>query len=211
MPEDLARVLGVEVEEVELHAETAVVALLRLLEAGDVRIEIRLVLADDAVDALEHLVVLVAAVVATRHLHQLDGADLRGMLHVRAATHLEVVAHGVRADRLAFGDVREALELVLLPFKARGHVGARHLGAHERLVERDEARDFLFDRRKVLGSETMLEVEVVVEAVVRCRTDVRLRAGKEVADRTRGQVRGRMAAHFFCYVHLFWFLHRIGL
>ena len=167
MPEDLAGVLGVEVEEVELHAEAAVVALLRLLEAGDVRVELRLVLADDAVDALEHLVVLVAAVVAARHLHELDGADLRGVLHVRPAAHLEVVAHGVRADRLALGDVRETLELVLLAGEARRHVGTRHLRAHERLVERDEARDLLFKGGEVLGGEPVLEVEVVVEAVVR--------------------------------------------
>ena len=203
VPEDLAGVLGVEVEEVELHAEAAVVALLRLLEAGDVGVELRLVLADDAVDALEHLVVLVAAVVAARHLHELDGADLRGVLHVRAAAHLEVVAHLVRADRLALGDVREALELVLLAGEARRHVGTRHLGAHERLVKRDEARDFLFKGGEVLRGEPMLKVEVVVEAVVRCRTDVRLRAGKEVADRTRGQVRGGMPPHFICNFHLF--------
>ena len=63
VPEDLAGVFRVEVEEVEFDAEDAVVALLRLLLAGDDLVELRLRGRGDAVDALEHLVLLVSAVV----------------------------------------------------------------------------------------------------------------------------------------------------
>ena len=196
--------LVVDREEGELLAEDAVVALLRLLHAREVGVDLRLVLADDAVHALEHLVVLVAAVVAAGHLHELHGADLGGMLHVRPAAHLGVVADGVGGDRLAGRlDVRQALELVLL---ASEHL-LRLLGGDvlldERLVERDEAGDLGLDLREVVGGETVLKVEIVVEPLVRGGADVHLNVVKEVHDRTRGQVRGGVPPHLVSDVHFY--------
>ena len=52
------------------------VALAGLFFAGDNRVEFGLILGDDAVDALKHLVLLVAAIVGAGNAHELDDADL---------------------------------------------------------------------------------------------------------------------------------------
>ena len=109
VPEDLAGVFRVEVEEVELHAELPVVAALRLFGALHHGVHLGLIFRDNAVDALEHLVVDVAAIVAARDARELDDADLRRMLDVRPAAHFRVVAHRVGGNVLALGNVRETL------------------------------------------------------------------------------------------------------
>ena len=183
------------------------VALLGLLDLSEFRVEVGLVLADDAVDALEHLVLLVAAVVAAGHLHELDRANLRAVLDVRADAHFEIVAHRVGADRLAGGgDVRQTLELVLLAGKLRRNLVLRHVGLHERLVERNQARDLLLNGREILGSETVLEIKIIVEAVIRGGTDIRQGARVQIAHGPRHEMGGRVTAHFFGNVHFSYLL-----
>ena len=181
MPEYLARILGVEVEEIELYAQFAVVAPLRLLGARHDLVHLRLVLRDDAVDALEHLVLLVAAVVASRDARELHDADLLRVLDMGAAAHLDIVAHRVGRDRDAVrDDVRKALELVLLPREKFLRLVGGNLLPDERLVERDHARDLGFDLREVLGRKAVGKVEIIVEAIVCRRADVDLHVFKKV-------------------------------
>ena len=68
----------VEHEELELFAELAVVALLRLFEQLQVLVERCLRRERRAVDALEHRVALVAAPVRAGHAGELDGRELAG-------------------------------------------------------------------------------------------------------------------------------------
>ena len=165
------------------------VAPLRLLGARHDLVHLRLVLRDDAVDALEHLVLLVAAVVRAGDARELDDADLLRVLDVGAAAHLDVVANRVGGDRDSVrNDVGEALELVLLPGEQLRRLFGRHFLPDERLVERDEARDLGLDFRKVLRREPVGEVEVVVEALVRRRTDVDLDVFKQIHNRAGHQV-----------------------
>ena len=199
MPENLARILGVEVEEVELGAETSVVATLRLLGAGDDLVKLGLVLRDNAVDALEHLVLLVATVVAASDARKLHDADLLRMLDMGAAAHLDIVAHRVGRDRDAVrDDVRKALKLVLLTGEELLRLVRRHFLPDERLVEGDEARNLGFDLREILGRKAVRKVEVVVEALVRRRADVDLDVLEQIHDRAGHQVRRAVPALLQC-------------
>src|SRR5581483_12424753 len=93
MPEDAADRLLLLVEEVELAAQAAMVALLRLLELRQVRLQRLLVGPRGAVDALELLVVAVAAPIGARHLHQLEGvAELAGRRQVRPGAEIDELA-----------------------------------------------------------------------------------------------------------------------
>ncbi len=188
-------------EKLQLAAEHAVVALLRLFFARENRVEFRLVLGYDAVDALEHLVLLVAAVVGTCHAGKLDDADLRGMFDVRPAAHFHVVAHGVRGDFLAIRDVGQAFELVALAGQHLCALLAADDLAHERLVERDEPRDLGLDTREVLRRKAVRHVHVVVEAFVRLRADVDLHVVENVHYGARNQVRRGMPPHLVCDFH----------
>ena len=77
-----------EGEQVEVAAELAVVAALGLLDAVQVLLERLLGLPGGAVDALQHLVLLVAAPVRRRRPHQLEGGDPLGGGQVRAAAQV---------------------------------------------------------------------------------------------------------------------------
>src|SRR5512132_1106780 len=90
--------LLVDAEELELLAQDAVIALLDLLEALQVPIELLLIRPDRPVDPLELRVALVAAPVRAGDREQLERADLPRLLDVRAAAEVDEAVVLVRAD-----------------------------------------------------------------------------------------------------------------
>ena len=100
-----ARIRG---EEVELAAERAVIAPLGLLDAMQVRVELFLLEERRAVDALQHLALLVAAPVGAGRVQQLEVLDARRVGHVRAAAEIDERAVGVRRDDLVLAAARRA-------------------------------------------------------------------------------------------------------
>src|SRR5690606_30954964 len=99
-PEGRARRLGEELEEGELAAERAVVALLGLLEVVQVRLELVLLEERRGVDALQHLPALVAAPIGAGRAQQLEVLEVRGVRDVRAAAEVRERAIRVRRDDL---------------------------------------------------------------------------------------------------------------
>src|SRR5690606_26420830 len=86
VPEDDARPLLLEMEEVHLTAEAAMIALFSLFELLQVSIEVLLVGPGGAVDALELRLARIPAPVAAGDLLQLEGlSDLPRGGHVRTA------------------------------------------------------------------------------------------------------------------------------
>ena len=67
VPENHARRLGLKMEQVHLRAEAAVVALFGLFKALQVRLQLLVVGPRGAVDALQRLVVVVAAPIGAGH------------------------------------------------------------------------------------------------------------------------------------------------
>src|SRR5436189_126564 len=142
--------MRIEMEEVELRAEPAVVALARLLEALEVGVEIRLRVERRPVDPRQLLVVLVAAPVRARESGQLHGLDRLGVLQMRATAEIREVALRIDGDR-AFRRVDELhlvrlvlLEEALLRLR-RGYLLTLPLASLAEL-----AVDLLLDPRQVL-------------------------------------------------------------
>ena len=102
--------LLVEREEVQLAAESAVVAAGRLLDPLEVLVELLLCVEERAVDALEHGVVLVAAPVRAGDAHQLEIGHLAGALDVRTLAEVDELTLAVEAQLLV-GDLVDQLEL----------------------------------------------------------------------------------------------------
>jgi len=151
-----------------------------------------------AVEALHHRVLLVAAEIRAGDGRQLEGLDRAGARHVGPAAQVGEVAAVVQADRLALGDVRQALQLVLLAALGH-HVPDFRAGlflAHEGGVFGDDLGHFGLDRGEILGRQAVLQVEIVVETVVRVRADVEEGIGPQAAHRGRHHVR-RAVAHRF--------------
>src|SRR3954468_21288487 len=168
------RVLG-EVVEVELRPQAAVIALLRLLDPLEVRVEVGLGVERGAVDPGELRVLLVAAPVRACEAGQLQGLDRLRVLQVRAAAEIGEGALRVEADR-AFGRVDELdlVRLVLLPEELAGALGVDFL-AVPRAALGELLANLLLDLRERFLADRLRELEVVVEAVLDRRTDRDLR------------------------------------
>ena len=195
MQEGRRRRLGVEGEEIELAAELAVIALLRLLQAPQVLVELVGGVPRGAVDALEHRPRLVAAPVGTRGVEQLEGAEPGGGLEVAAATEVLERAMAVEADRrsLGLGEVLDDLDLERLA--ALAHQVDRLRAWQVARSFEGQARGLLLahlrlDLLEVRGRQRARQVEVVVEAVLDGRTDAELRLGEELEDGRSHHVRG---------------------
>ena len=88
VPEHRARCAVVEMEQVQLCAQLAVIALAGFFEAGEVGLEVLGVGPAGTVDPLQRCVVGVAAPVGARHLGQLEGLQQPGRRHMGAATQV---------------------------------------------------------------------------------------------------------------------------
>ena len=179
VPEHHAGTFFLEVKQVELAAELAVVALLGFLDLLQIGVEVFLLGERRAVDPRQHRIVAVAAPIGARHLHQLEGvADLAGRGHVRAAAEIEPVALVVDLDRLVAGNGVDQFDLEGLALVAEHLLGLLavpdFLG--EGFVARDDLAHLLLDRGKIFRRERLVAEEVVVEAVLDHRADRHLRA-----------------------------------
>ena len=193
MPEHRAGRFLLEMEQVHLAAEPAVVALLGFLDLLEVGVELFLLGEGGAVDAGEHRVVAVAAPIGAGHLHQLEGvADLGRRGHVRAAAEIEPVALLVNFDRLVFRNGVDQLDLEILAHVAEGFLGllARPDFLGEGSVARDDLLHLLLDDGQVFQRERLVAGEVVIKAVLDHRADGDLRARPQRLHGFRHNVRG---------------------
>ncbi len=179
-----------EGEQLEVLAQLAVVALLGLLHHLEVLVEQRLLGERDAVDAGEHLVLLVAAPVGAGHRRQFDGLDVARVGDVRTAAEVREGAVGVERDGAVL-EVRDQLDLVLVALLGEGRerLGFRNLAAHEFFFVAGELLHLLFDGRQIGLRDRRRRVDVVVEAVLDGGADAELDARVERFERLGQQVR----------------------
>src|SRR5262245_18058229 len=105
MPEHDPRAFLLEMEEVHLAAELAMVAFLGFLDLFEVGGELRLARPSGTVDALQPWPLGVAAPVGTGKVGNFEGlADLSGGGHVRAAAEIEPLALFVNLQGFTLGD-----------------------------------------------------------------------------------------------------------
>ena len=184
-------------EEVHLLADLAVVAALGLLEHVQVLVELLLGGEGDAVDAGEHLVVLIALPVGARDARELEGLHGLGVADVGADAHVDVVALLVEGDARVLVEVADMLDLVLLA--ALLHKGD---GLCAGLLEDPELEVLLADllHLGLDGGQVVLadllalgEVDVVVEAVVGRGAIGEVGAGIQARDGLGHDVGGRVA------------------
>lgn len=181
-------------KEVHLAADLAVVALLGLLQHVHVLVELLLGGKGDAVDAGEHLVVLVALPVSTRDAGELKGLEGLGVADVGADAHVDVVALLIEGDAGVVVQVVNVLDLVLLAallHKGDG-LGTGLLKDGELEVLLDDLFHLGLDRGEVVLADldALGQVDVVVEAVVGRGTVGKVGLGVQALDGLRHDVRG---------------------
>lgn len=184
-------------KEVHLAADLAVVALLGLLQHVHVLVEFFLGGKGDAVDAGEHLVVLIALPVGARDAGELKGLQSLGVADMGADAHVDVVALLIEGDAGVVVQVADVLDLVLfaaLLHKGDG-LGAGLLVHGELEVLLDDLLHLGLDRGKVVLADldALGQVDVVVKAVVGRGAVGKVGLGIEALDGLRHDVRGRVA------------------
>ena len=179
MPEHHARAFLLEMKQIELAPELAVVALFGFLDLPEIGVELFLLRECRAVDPRQHRIVAVAAPVRASDLHQLERiADLAGGGHVRSAAEVEPVALEIDLDRFVAGNGVDQFDLEVLALVAEhlfGLLATPHL-LGERLVARDDLAHLFFDRGEIFRRERLVAEEIVVEAVFDHRADRHLGA-----------------------------------
>ncbi len=168
MPKNQPRADGLgEGEEVQLLAETAMVALFGLLEHRKMLAKRLAVGKSGAVDPLKHLILFVPAPISAGDPRELEGLDSTGVLDVTSSAKVDEVPMTADADGFSLGDGVEELELVAL-FGRGEHRSRRfsidvlhlkgELGSHD-------LGHLGLDLDEVLIREGFRNIEVVVEAV----------------------------------------------
>ena len=178
-------------EQLHFLADLAVVAAGGLLHQLQVRVQLLLGGEGDAVDAGEHLVVLVALPVRAGLLGDLEGLQRLGVGQVRADAHVHVVALLEEGNLRVLRQVVDVLQLVLLVPLLHQRLGLR-AGQNEGLDGQVLLHDLLhlgFDLRQILVGELGLaQIHVIVEAVVGRGAVGEVRVGIEALDGLRHDV-----------------------
>ena len=199
VPEHAAMRLGLQMEQVHLAAQLAVVALGGLLQPDQMRIQLLFVQPAGAVNPAQHRVILIAAPIGARHAGQLErgGVQLAGRGQMRPLAHIQpVIARPIDGQFLVLGQFGGPLGLetlaLLLP-TADQLRPAPHLAA-QRLVGGDNLAHFRLNRWQIfIGERAILGREIIVETIVGRWTKGDLRARKQRLHRF-GQHMGEIVA-----------------
>ena len=194
MPEHRTRRLFLEMEQIHLLADLAMVALLRFFETREVSLQALLVGPCGAVDALKHFVTRIATPVGARKLGELERAQKARIRHVRAAAHVDVFFVVIQAHRFFVGHVFDQAQLVVLATRLedRNDFLARCHALDDVVVLLDQLAHACLDRLEIRGSKRSLVGDVVVEPVVDHRADHHLRGRIQLLERMSEQVRERV-------------------
>ncbi len=191
VPEHQARRFFLQVEQVLLLADAAVVAHFSFFDALDVRLKLLLVRPGGAVDALQLFILRVATPVGAGDAGQLEGLQEARVRHVRATAHVHVFLMVVHAHRLdVLGHVLDQAQLVVLAtgLEDLDHFGARGHLLDDVVVLGDQLAHALLDRGHVVRGERALGVDVVIEAFGDHRADHHLHVRVELLDGVADQV-----------------------
>src|SRR5205814_7605540 len=157
----------VQMKEVELAAELAMVAAFGFLEPEEILVELFLAWPSGAVDPLQLGVIRIAAPIGARDIHQLEGlSEPAGRGQMRADAQIDEVALAIEADLLLGRDLADIFGLVALTdaIEERDRLIAVPDLAGDRLVTAHDVAHALLDARQIVGGERSRAGEIVIEA-----------------------------------------------
>ena len=171
------------------------IALLRFLDLREVRLQLLVRGERRPVDALHRRVARISLPVGVRRAQELERLELVRARHVRADAEVDerlLVLDRVAGDfLLTFRLLVDQLHLQRLAAVSEERlclVARPHLALIGQILLRELAH-LVLDAVEILGHERPIDDEVVEEAFVSRRPDAALRAGKEIRDRGRHQMR----------------------
>ena len=171
-------------------------------------VQLLLVVEGHAVDAGQHLVVLVVLPVSARLLGDLEGFQRLGVGQVGPDAHVDVLALLVEAELGLVGQVGHVLDLVVLAallHQLDGLAAGQDEGLDGKVFLADLLHLFFNAGQVLVGQLGVAQVHVVVEAVLGGGAKGKVRLGEQPLECLRHDVGGRVAQ----YVQ-FLFLRALG-
>ena len=196
MPEHAALRFLLEMEQVHLAADFAVVALFGFLNHMQIGFEVFFIAPACAVNALQHFIIAVAAPISTGQLGQLKRlAQLAGGRQMRATAQifpraLTIDRHFL-VDRNSGDDFRFIVFADLFEMRHR-FVAVPHF-AYNLLIAVDNFFHAFFNRFQIVKTERHLAREIVIKAVFDNRPNGHLRTRKKLLHRLGQHVCAIMA------------------
>ena len=185
MPEDHPRRLFLHVVQVELLADFTVVALRGLFQALQVGAQGFLIGPRGTINALQHLVVAVAAPVRACGFHQLEVMAETHVRHVRTAAHIDIFFMMIQARLVIMSNVF-VKNRNFIAFAALHEGFTRFVPAHflldDIVVFLGELMHTFFERVDIFLGQGVVEVYVIVEAIIDNRTDSHFGVGPQLFD-----------------------------
>ena len=180
----------VDVEQVQLTAELAVVALLGFFQHREVLLQLILARPSRAIHALQHFVAVVTAPVRARHLHQLEELQLASARNVWAAAKVFKLPFTVQTHVFIAGNAGNDFSLVVFTqaLEISHSFIARQHPAHHRLVLRRQLSHLLLDGCQIFRCKGALVRKVVIKPVFDHWPDGDLRIRKQLLDGISQQV-----------------------
>ena len=114
MPKNQTGCVVINMEQVQLASQFAVIALFGLFNHGQVLLQLILAGPGRAINALQHLILVIAAPVSARELHQLEEFKFAGARHVRAPAQVFKIAFAVERNIFVGRNAGNDLGLVVL-------------------------------------------------------------------------------------------------
>ena len=180
MPEYAADGFFLEMEQAHLAAEAAVVTLFRFLQHHQMRFELFFVAPGCAVDALQHLVIGIAAPIGAGQFQQLEAfTHMAGRRQMRPTTQVHPVALAIHRDRLSCRQIVNKLGFVFLTDIGEmpdSVVTVPFLAAKD-IVALDDFHHLGFDLFQIVRRKRLFAGEIVIEPVFNRRPYRHLGAG----------------------------------
>ena len=181
VPEHRTLRLFLQMKEIHLAADFSVVALFGFLDHGQIGFELFVIGPASAVNALQHLVIAVAAPIGTGKFGQLERlAQLAGRGQMRPTAQIFPVALAVDGNWLIARNIGNDFGFV--NFANLAEMGNRfgpipHF-TDNRLIALDNVAHALFDGFQIVQTERGFTGKIVKEAVFNHRPDGHLRVGE---------------------------------
>ena len=194
MPEHHAWRFFLQVEQVQLLADLAMVALFGFFDTLDVCRQLLLVGPGSAIDALQLLILGIAAPIGTRQLGQLESLEETRVRHMWTAAHVNIFFVVVQTHGGFVGHVFHQAQLVVFA-TALEHIddfGTRSHLLDDIVVLVDQLLHALLDGSQVVRSEGTLIGDVVIEAFVDHRANHHLGGRIQLLHRVADQVGARV-------------------
>ncbi len=189
-----------QVEQVQLLCQLTVIAFFRFFDAGNIVLQILLIVPCSTVNTLQLFVLRITAPVGTGYTLQFEYAHNTGIRNVRTTTHVDVFFVVVQAHRLfaLLDQIIDQFDFVIFTtvYEDTTRVFNRRHFFYNVVVFLDQLFYAFFNRGDIFRCKWTFKIDVVIKAVVDHRANSHLSGWVQLLNSMTNQVSERVTDNF---------------